>query len=378
VFHRKTIPSEPFGTTHDTINGFRLSIRPVESVVDEWDSFVRDLPNGDLVQTSVWGLSKRALGQQPILIILRSDSEILGGMVLVERQIGPWLRLGYIARGPLFRDPHNSKLIAAIQIAKAYMHNRKLAGLIVQLPEGRQVSNANLEEAGFLPGVIAVAPEATIRIDVTGSNESLLAAMTSKRRRVVRRSMEQGFDIAHSNDVATFHKLYLCTGARKRFKGLSFEYLKAQWDALVPSKKVTILQASHKGTVMSALWLTNFAGVVTRRLAGWNSAIRSPAHVNEALEWAAIQWARSINARYYDLGGFDRDCAERILNKLPLEPYSLTSHHNFKWGFGGTPVLLPRAYIHLANPSLNRLAHWFGPSLLQSNQVRKLAHRLRS
>jgi lipid II:glycine glycyltransferase (peptidoglycan interpeptide bridge formation enzyme) len=257
------------------------------------------------------------------------------------------------------------------------MRKRKLFGLIVQLPEGGEGFNNVLEDAAFAAATLSVVPEATLRIDLRESDENILGAMSPMRRRNILKSLKESFEFTLSDDVPTFHRLHLSTSYRQGFEGLTFEYLNAQWRALSPLKHVTILLASYKGHVISGLWLSNFAGVVTFRLAGWDRAIKAPAHVNEALHWKAIQWARSVNASFYDLGGFDRNCAEQILMQTPINP-NMKSHNFFKLGFGATPVLLPRAHILVANQSLNWLARRLGPSLLNNTHVKRLAHRLRT
>ena len=359
--------------------GYRVEVLEVDRPHNEWDSFVQTSTHGDLVQTSIWGLSKLSIGQMPLLIMLRDkEDSIVSGMLMIERQLGSRMRMGYVARGPLARSDDLSILSAAIEAAATCMRRRKQSGLIVQLSEGSEIRSKVLEQAGFTYGSLAVTTEATIRVDLTQNEESILGAMTSMRRRNVRKAMKQGFEIEHSSDVETFHGLHLATSSRKRFSGLSLEYLKAQWQALAPSGHVTILLARYQGEAMAALWLSHFGDIVTFRLAGWNAAVAGPAHVNEALHWTAIQWARSVGARVYDFGGFDRDSAERVLNGRPLAPDFEKSHNFFKLGFNRLPTLLPKAHFLVANRIVNRVAHWLGPMLLQSPQARMIAQRLRN
>jgi hypothetical protein len=376
--HCPIINVEPFCSYKDSIADFHITTTDLQRGNDEWDSFVKSLPGGDIVQTSVWGLSKRSIGQRPVLIIMRDrDHSIAGGMLVIERQVGSWLRMGYIARGPLYRKDNRAILPAALAAAKIHMRRRGLFGLVVQLAEGGEVYNSVLEGAAFARGTFSVVPEATIRIDVRQSDEQILGSMSSMRRRNVLKSVKHGFDLVHSEDVATFHRLHLSTGTRKEFSALTFQYLDAQWGALSTSGHVTILQANFGGQAMAALWLSKFGNVVTFRLGGWDRDVKGPSHVNEALHWKAIQWARSINASFYDFGGFDRGNAERLLKGQPVDS-SLKSHNLFKLGFGGTPILFPPTYFLLTSRPLNWLASWVGPPLLKMKQVRKLAHKLRS
>ena len=358
---------------------YRIEVLELDGPNREWDSFVRAQPHGDLVQTSVWGLSKRSIGQIPLLVSLRGEEgSIAGGMLMIERRLGSWMRMGYVARGPLVEGDNLLILRTALDAAATCMKKRKLAGLIVQLSEGNDLRNKVLEEAGFMHGSLGVAPEATIRVDVTQTDELILGAMSKSRRRIVRNSLKQGFEIEHCSDVETFYRLHLATGTRAGFTVLSLKYLNAQWQALAPSGYVTMLLARHQGKAMAGLWLSHFGDVVTIRLAGRDDTVEGPAYVNEALHWTAFQWARSVGARVCDFGGFERDSAERVLNGRPLAPDFQRTQNFFKLSFNGVPTLLPKAHFMVANRIANRVAHWLGPALLQSPQARKIAQRLRS
>jgi lipid II:glycine glycyltransferase (peptidoglycan interpeptide bridge formation enzyme) len=349
----------------------------VEGPRDDWDAFVQAAPHGDLTQSSIWGLSKKTTGRIPVLIDARGkDGAILGGALMIECRLRPGIRVAYIARGPIVADNDASTLHLIIEATIHHARQRKLHGLIVQLPENTADPHPVIEAFGFASASIPVAPEATIQIDVTQTDESILSAMSSARRYNVRKSSREGFEIVHSDDVPGFHRLHLATSVRAGFHPLSLEYLDAQWRALAPSGAVTILFARFEGRPVAALWLSRFGDVVNTRLGGWDAAAPAPKHPNEALVWAAIQWARSSGARLYDLGGFDRISAECILQGLPLAG-ELETHNDFKLGFNGTPTLLPQARLLLFNRPLHSIARALGPRMAKSKFMQHLSHRLR-
>jgi lipid II:glycine glycyltransferase (peptidoglycan interpeptide bridge formation enzyme) len=345
----------------------------------EWDGFVGTHPHGDVVQSTVWGLSKQDIGRVPLLITARrKDGVLVGGALLVDSPLKLGVRMAYIARGPVVIGDNPSVLRAVLETAVACSRARRLGGLIVQLPEGCDERDHVLDEADFAPGGIAVAPEATIRIDITQENEAILRGMSGMRRRNLRRAPEAALDIGESEDVGTFHALHRATSRRGDFTPLSLDYIQAQWRALAPSSAVSLLLARYHGKPVAGVWLSRFGGVVTFRLAGWDPAPIAPKHVNEALHWAAIQWSRAKGAHTYDFGGFDRVTAERILNGEPPAAGFERSHHFFKLGFCGTPVLLPRARFLLLNSLAHRAARSIVPVVLRSRAARGLAQGLRS
>jgi hypothetical protein len=147
---------------------------------------------------------------------------------------------------------------------------------------------------------------------------------------------------------------------------------------LAPTANCTMFIARYHGTAAAGVWATRFAGTATFKLAGWDADSEAPPNASDAVQWAAIQWARSNGDRTYDFGGFDRHCAECLTAGRPLPDSFYHSPSFYKLGFGGTTLSLPRARFLL----LPRLAHLaFGAvaqSLFSNPKVRRLAHHLRN
>jgi lipid II:glycine glycyltransferase (peptidoglycan interpeptide bridge formation enzyme) len=355
----------------------RVTFRSAEllQAAPEWDDFVRRW-GGDLVQTSIWGLSKLPLGQRSILVEARDDlGAIVGGAMIVTRRIFPGLRIGYIARGPAIAGNDIDLGQSILESVIATARRRRLAALIVQ-PHSLALANL-LPDFGFIEGVPTVAAPATVQLDLTRSDEELLAAMSSRRRRDIRKSEREPFQIVESYDVAAFHRLLSATAARKGFAPLSLEYLNAQWSALAPSGAVKMLIAEFEGRPVAGAWLTVFGGTVTSRLVGWDADDVGKLQVNVALHWHAVRLARSIGARIYDFGGFDRDAAQTLLSGGTVSEEFRQSPHDFKLHFGPTPVVFPRAHFLLLNRFANRLARPLASKLLGGHITARLARRSR-
>jgi hypothetical protein len=341
----------------------------------EWDAFVA-ATGGDIVQSSKWGMSKRALGHGAFLVEVRDiDGAIAGGALTIEQPVVAGARIGYVARGPVARDraAFRSALAATVAAARA----RGYPGLIVQLPEGESWRDQVLAEAGFLNWPLAVAPEATLRIDLALPEEAILGQMSSMRRRNLRKVTGTAVRIEASDDVAAFHRLHAATAERQGFAPLSLEYLESQWRAFRGSAAIRILLARAAAEPVAGLWLSRFGQLVTFRLAGWDSEAKV-LHVNEALHWAAIRWARSAGARFYDFGGIDRDVASRLLEGQPLPAGIESTHSHFKLGFSRTPILLPTARALFFGAGARLIARLIGRHFVAAPFVRRLAQRLRS
>jgi hypothetical protein len=146
--------------------------------------------------------------------------------------------------------------------------------------------------AVFHTGGPSVAPEATIHLDLRQGDAELLKSMTYKTRHNIRKTINAHLEIGRDQDIAVFHRLHAATAERQGFAPISIKDLQAQYDFLAPSGFCTIFVAGYKGVPIAGLWLTRFAGTITFKLPGWDSNSAVPP-VNEALHWAAKQWART-------------------------------------------------------------------------------------
>ena len=339
------------------LNTVELHARHIDHSEPEWDRFVHSI-GGDLVQTTAWAMTKDADRHDCILVEATAGGAIVGGAMLVIRRTVGRMRIGYVAKGPVIagRNPELAAMIVEESLRCARRH--RLVGLVVQVP--RFEVEAALERRGFRKGAPSVAPDASIAIDVNQPDDTLISAMSGWRRKDLKKTKREPIEIVESDDYRLFHQLHLTSAARAGYAPMSLDYLRKQWTALRAVDAATILVAKCDGEPAAAEWLTHFGGVVTTRLTGWNPAASGKCHVNVALQWEAIQFARRVGARTYDLGGFNRDAAKLVLANEGLPDSFRQTADLFKLDFGGRPVLYPRAQFRLVNRAANALG---GPAI---------------
>jgi lipid II:glycine glycyltransferase (peptidoglycan interpeptide bridge formation enzyme) len=375
----KTADFDGRGGGHDSSRSRReIQVSKVEAVRADWDLFVGHA-GGDIVQTTMWAMSKLALGHAAFLVEARdSGGDLAGGALVVARHIGFGRRFGYVARGPVVPDRSAPQLIQqllATLIDVARVH--RMAGLVIQ-PMADDPASVHLNEIGFFDSPISVGPEATITVDLTRTEDEMLAAMTTMRRRNIRKAAQQDIEIDSSDDVGLFYRLHEASTRRQGYAALPMSYLQAQWDALVPHNAVSLLVARLAKRPVAALWLTRFAGTMVYRLPGWDPSATGSVRVNEALHWAAITRGRAEGAHTYDFGGFDRSAAEAILSgRNPSAGLEKTPSY-FKLGFNPRPVVLPRTRMMLRMRPANWLARVASPYLAAGTLSQVVARRLRS
>jgi lipid II:glycine glycyltransferase (peptidoglycan interpeptide bridge formation enzyme) len=345
----------------------------------EWDAFVEDTAGGDLVQTTAWAATKRELGLGTRLVVVRRAGEgIVAGALLIVKRVAPLVSVGYVARGPLAASGDRSAAVAALDAAIGAARALGVRYLIVQPPESAGDLDAELVGRAFRPSAVNVAPDATVRLDLTLSEDELLTGMSTARPRSIRGARREGVEIVRGDDVELFHRLHTATAARQGFEPVSLDYLAVQWATLAPRRYVALFFAHHDGRVIAGLWLTVFGRTVTFKLPGWDVSAAGPKHVNEALHWGAITWARANGYSAYDFGGVRREVVELIRAGLTPAADVARGPDLFKLRFGGQAMLLPKAYSLITHHGARLFLGPLEPRLLQSSAARRAVHRARS
>jgi lipid II:glycine glycyltransferase (peptidoglycan interpeptide bridge formation enzyme) len=312
---------------------------------EQWDRFVMAAPGGDLVQTNVWAKAKRLLGLETCRVVLREDDRIIGGAQIVLKRFGPLGAVGYVARGPLTagdRPPNVAQLLDQIERAA---RARRVRHMIIQPPQGGERVIAELQRRGYSPDAPAVAPSATLRIDLSRSLDQILASFSGNRRTQLRRSEREGVEIqtGDRSDLDAFLALHRATARRQRFRAMSEAYLRHHWDMLHARGAIQLILAYHRGQPLAGKLVTLFQDTVSSRLNGWTGD-HPKLHAALACQWGTITWAKAQGFRCYDLGGVDRRYAELLSAGQPIPEVMLRSADNFKASLGTEAVLFPPAW----------------------------------
>lgn len=326
-------------STHDS---YRVNLS--NSLEDPaWDAFVAAVPGGHHVQTSLWAQVKTSIGWSFERVVVTQGTEIAGGAQVLIRPLAAGRTLGYVSKGPLLAedDSHLAKLILETLLDMVRRH--RMQGLILQPATESPSLTGALAERGFQPTSIEVAPTVTVIIDLEPPLQQILSRMKSSTRYNIRLSQRRGVGVREGclHDLATFYRLLLDTSQRKHFNVFPEDYYRSMWHIMEPHGYMKLFVAEFQGQVVAAMIAVPFRDTLLNKLSVW-SGEQGQAKPNEALQWAAIGWARSHRYRYYDLEGIEPDMDD------PLS--------RFKLGFGGQVTLLPSATYYIANPILRQAA----------------------
>ncbi len=317
-----------------------------------WDAFVAETPGGHHTQSSLWAEFKSSAGWDSARIVAKNGEQIVGGAQLLARPLRLTGKVGYVRNGPVFAAGSEPKLMRAVLGEMLQVvDNLNLNYLYVLPPVEEEQLAGHLTESGLKPSMIPANPAATVLLDLNKSRDELLAGMRKKTRQYVRRSERQGIEVREGaeEDLPILARLLENVGARRGFSPLSEAYFRRLWSLYAPLGWLKLFVAEYEGEPVSALLIVTFGDTVRTKTVGW-SGQHGDRRPNEAVYWAAIQWAQENGFRFCDLEGIDTRAAEALAQGQPIPDDLKRSPSFFKLGLGGKVFFYPPAYDATYNP----------------------------
>jgi len=321
-------------------NGLDRAYAPNPS---DWDTFVAARPGDVLAQTTLWADTKQS-GSGHLVVGLRRDDALIGGAMLLLRQIGPFL-VANAPRGPILEPGHDDLAVDLVDAILEEVEGWRPTAVILQPAELTPALDEALDVRGFTASPINVTTPATVEIDVTLDPDELLAAMRSSRRRNIRRAERLGVEVRRGGqeEIELFHDLHSKTGERLGFEPMSLDYLRRQSEGLGP-ERFHIYVAHLEGHALSAATVTAYGDRAVFKLAGFaDDELARETRASDYLHWRIMQDTRELGYRFYDLGGFDRDVAVALSEGGDVPESLRSTASQFKLGFGGSVKVLPEA-----------------------------------
>jgi lipid II:glycine glycyltransferase (peptidoglycan interpeptide bridge formation enzyme) len=364
----------------------RVSDKPDDP---DWDAFLAKTPGGHYVQSSLWARMKALSGWRATRVVVTRGDDIVGGAQLLTRPLPLVGAAGYVPKGVLVAsdDARLSHLVidAVHQAAAAH----RVQYLAMQPPGNGQAFVRELPAWGFRPNPRLGTVTATVRIDLSPEPGDILAQMKKKTRSNIHRGQSQGITAREGveSDLETFYRLLAAASRRKQFPIYSETYYAELWRVLGSRGHLKLFLAEYAGEAVSAMLAIPFGDTMFTHVSAWSGRHRER-KPNEALEWAAMMWAKARGYRYYDFEGIDPKAARAVLRGEPV-PDSLTQTADrtvtrYKLGFGGQVTLLPGAYEYVYNPflrwayhtALPKIQHWPMIAKVQKGLMRASQPRL--
>jgi peptidoglycan pentaglycine glycine transferase (the first glycine) len=331
--------------------------------MNSWNSILATLPITHILQTREWGDIKSQYGWQPKHYVWAKNgqaikmAEFLDGTplptgdckaaALVLRRtvnsLGFPQHVYYAPKGPLldWRDQILRKQVLS-DLASLARRQRAIfikidpdvsLGTGILGEEGAtddsigQAVLFDLQQIGWRQSSEQIQFRNTMLVELTPSEEALLAKMKQKTRYNLRLAERKGVRVRTGSaaDIPLLYQMYAETSVRDGFVIRDQAYYQTLWKTFMNADMADPLIAEVNGEPVAALILFVFAGKAWY-LYGMSRETHREKMPNYLLQWEAMQHARAKGCTHYDLWGapdtFD-------------ESDPMWGVYRFKEGFGG-------------------------------------------
>lgn len=189
----------------------------------------------------------------------------------------------------------------------------------------------------------------TFWLDLTKSEEELMAGMKEKTRYNIRLAQKHGVTIVEDNSAEAFEnylKLLFETTNRQGFYAHNENYHRLMWQSLQPSGIAHLLKAQYQDQTLASWILFTFNNVLYYPY-GASSREHKEVMASSLLMWEAIRFGQKMNCRLFDMWG--------SLGPNPNPKDSWYGFHRFKEGFGAKLVEFVGTYDLVLNPPVYSL-----------------------
>lgn len=296
-----------------------------------WEQFVLSCDESNFLQSWYWGEFHSALGKKIERVGLYRGDELIGVMeaVVEAARRGTYMT---IAGGPLI-DWNNKELVAvAVQTMKdmARKHGCAFVRIRPQAVETSEVMDT-LASVGFKKSPMHLTADLTNQLDLSPSEDELMANMRKTTRYEVRRADRENLTVETSlnvDDLREFYDIQLETAKRQNFVPFSYEFLAQQFKVFSEAGSALLYKAYHEKTLLAEAFIIFYGNEAVYHYGASTDAGRKYPGAY-LIQWEAIREAKKRGIKRYNFWG--------------VVPLTETQHRFFgvsifKRGFGGKEV----------------------------------------
>jgi lipid II:glycine glycyltransferase (peptidoglycan interpeptide bridge formation enzyme) len=357
-----------------------------------WNNLISQLPNPHFLQSYEWGQVKAKYGWIPYYAvwneaefrilqhpeILSTQHTPMAAALMLKRTVSfrglVKASVLYAPKGPLLdwaNEPLRTRVLNDLQ---SFAKQQKAIFLKidpdVELGRGVPASEgdvpddngqavmAELKRRGWGFSLDQIQFRNSVLIDVSATEEEMLARMKPKTRYNTRLAEKKGVSvrIGTDNDLPALYKMYAETSVRDGFVIRDEEYYMTVWRRFMESAQPTALPliAEVEGEAVAAIFLFIF-GQRAYYVYGMSRNAHREKMPTYWLQWEAMKIAKARGCDVYDLWG-----APEVFD----ESDSMWGVYRFKEGLGGEVVRTLGAYDFAPNQFVYKLYSEVMPRVL--------------
>lgn len=281
-------------------------IKAEKDLRQAWDNFVKaTAEDGGILQSWQWGDFQKSLDKKVYRFAAIDDSGKIQAVALViQNMIHFDYSYFYIPRGPVVsKSAHKNIKLLFEEILKVV---REEKGFMLRCDPAWEIGNEKfLSDSGFRKADNEVQPKCSFMIDVTSTEQELLAAMKQKTRYNVNLATKKGVKLKISSeisDIEAFWQLLKQTSQRDGFASHPKEYYKKMFEVFNEDGSMKLFMAEYDGKIVAAN-MVSFFGQTTTYLHGASADMYRGVMAPYFLQWYSIVEAKKVGSKFFDFGG---------------------------------------------------------------------------
>jgi lipid II:glycine glycyltransferase (peptidoglycan interpeptide bridge formation enzyme) len=296
------------------------------------------------LQTYEWGEFREKTGIKVIRRGFFDGDKLVNGFQLTIHKIPRTnFTIGYLPKG---ENPTQKILDELYQIGK------QENCIFIQLePNVQKNHESRIMNHGLKPAARPLFTKYTFVLDLTKSEDEMLAAMHSKARYNIKIARKHNVIVEEDNSDEAFEeylKLTHETTKRQGFYAHTQNYHRQQWETLPHTLKENQLSshlfvAKYNGKVLTA-WIVFVFKDALYYPYGASSSENREVMSSNLMMWEVIRWGKNRNLKTFDMWG--------ALGPDPDTKDPWYGFHNFKEKYGPSHVEFVGSYDLVINPML--------------------------
>ncbi len=284
----------------------------------EWLPLVKDFEDLNLLQTIAFTKSSKKWANYEVTVLV-SDNEVKSATIIRKKRISFLGTIGYISWGPLWRKKSQvSESTNNLEYFKSFLEHLKneyavkRGFYIIIKPNILQTDSkaANILDSLGYRALKESHSRKTLLIDLELPLDEIKSKFRSKWRNYLNKVLKNNLVIkSGSNDelFSEFISLYEQMRQRKSFDESVDVYETKKIHNSLPTKYKFHIYICYKDKKPLAAIVLTFLGNTVTYYLGASSKEGLSLGAPYLLQWEAINWGKSIGAKWYDLGGIDAD-----------------------------------------------------------------------
>jgi serine/alanine adding enzyme len=315
-----------------------------------WDALVATR-GGQPFQSWAWGDLKSHFGWQPLRIA--TADKTAAAQVLIRPYRG--LAVAYVPRGPVLSGNavvDNGLFEAVVRAAKSHRAAfLRFEPDVLENDAAAEPLRDSLLGLGFKTSDRTLQPRSSIRLDLSPSEDQLMAAFSKGHRADIRRAERDGVEVrvGAPADADVLHQMLVATNTRKSFGFHSAGYYRQLLHDFGDDARIQVAQLDGTPVAASLIMAFGHNGIY---LAAGSTAAGLEHRAAHLLQWHAIRWAKERGALTWDLWGIadargrhELAAASNSMSAADLDKLDATAKSDpldgvfrFKKGWGGQVV----------------------------------------